>query len=189
MTVCVCVCVVREHTHFLQTCEKNKWLYAPLHVYVDPSIKVPPSLSHSFVTTDVSLLRHTVVLDICLAAARSRSTPPASNSPTEQVRLMHVEGAEREGGGGGGHGGRDCAAAVVLVFADETKESWNGLEAHLRESLGDECFMVLEANLGSSGRTRIMQRFRQQIGHRVLLASVLHTSLASHATHVSSSRL
>jgi hypothetical protein len=176
---------VREHAHFLQTCEKNKWLYAPLHVYVDPSIKVPPSLTHSFVTTDVPLLRHTVVLDICLAAGRSPSSTPAPNSPPVQVRHMHVQGAKREGGGGGAHGERDGAAAVVLVFADETKESWNGLEAYLREALGDQCFMVLEANLGSSGRTRIMQRFRHQIGHRVLLASVRHTSLASHATHVS----
>jgi len=65
--------------------------------------------------------------------------------------------------------------AVILVFADETRESWDGLEARLREGLGDDKLMVLEANIGSAARTRMMKRFREQRGHRVLLASDVAT--------------
>jgi len=144
---------VREHAHFLQMCEKNKWLNNPVHVYVDPNIKVPPSLVHTFVTTPTET-RESIILDLCLAAAQ--------DSVDGRGGVGLLPSASGEG-------------AVILVFADETRESWDGLEARLREGLGDDKLMVLEANIGSAARTRMMKRFREQRGHRVLLASDVAT--------------
>lgn len=79
---------VREHTHFIQMCEKNKWLLDPVHVYVDPTVKVPPSIRHTFITSKVQD-KARVVLNLCRSLA-------AAQRP-----------------------------AVIVVFADETRESWN----------------------------------------------------------------
>ena len=99
---------VRQHAQFLQLCEKNKWLMDPVHVYVDPNIKVPPNLRHTFIPT-LGDARESVVRDVCRSLEQS------------------------------GPAGAD---AVVLVFADETRESWDALEASLRSALGEQSFMV-----------------------------------------------
>lgn len=99
---------VRQHAQFLQLCEKNKWLMDPVHVYVDPNVKVPPNIRHTFIPT-LGDARESVVRDVCRSLEQS------------------------------GPAGAD---AVVLVFADETRESWDALEASLRSALGEQSFMV-----------------------------------------------
>ena len=99
---------VRQHAQFLQLCEKNKWLMGPVHVYVDPNVKVPPNIRHTFIPT-LGDARESVVRDVCRSLEQS------------------------------GPAGAD---AVVLVFADETRESWDALEASLRSALGEQSFMV-----------------------------------------------
>ena len=122
---------VRQHAQFLQLCEKNKWLMDPVHVYVDPNVKVPPNLRHTFIPT-LGDAREAVVRDVCRSLEQS---------------------------------GPEGADAVVLVFADETRESWDALEASLRSALAEPSFMVSAHATAHAAQTRDPRNHGREHAH------------------------
>mmetsp|Transcript_6200 Transcript_6200/g.12072 ORF Transcript_6200/g.12072 Transcript_6200/m.12072 type:complete len:323 (+) Transcript_6200:61-1029(+) len=95
---------VRIHQHFLQTCIKNKWMLDPRHVHVQPSVLVPPQLSHKFLPVPaldrvpalLSLLRSDALQVVLVFADPTRPAWPTLLKALEEEvgadRLMVLEG-------------------------------------------------------------------------------------------------